>query len=91
MEKILNCSGKTNKINGLTEMHQRGQGFEFILLPVQLSTEVAYLLLTQQPWVWFPAFPKKILRKKLSMLLKFINVAGWRKVDCGMKMLMEPI
>ena len=37
-------------------------------------TEVAFLLLTQRPWVQLSAFPPKII----SMLLRFINGAGKR-------------
>ena len=55
------------------------------------STEVAYLLLTQQPGVRFPAFPNFFLGKKLSMLLRLFNGAGYRKVDSGLKILIKPI
>ena len=33
---------------------------------------------------------QKIIRKKLLMLLRLINGAAYRKVDSGMKMLIEP-
>ena len=39
-------------------------------------TEVAYLLLTQQPQVRFTAFLKFFSEEKLLMLLKLINGAG---------------
>ena len=50
------------------------------------STEVRFLLLTQQPQVQFLAILKFIL-----MLLRFIEGTGYRKVDRGLKMLMQPI
>ena len=40
------------------------------------STEVAYLLLTQQPWVRFPVFPNSFSEEKLSILLRIINCPG---------------
>ena len=52
------------------------------------STEVAYLLLTQQPRVLIPSVPEIFSEEKLSMLLRLINR---RKVDSGLKMLIEPI
>ena len=55
------------------------------------STELAYLLLTQQPWVWFPALPKKISVEKWSMLLRWINSTDKMKVGSGLKMLNKPI
>ena len=53
--------------------------------------EVGYLLLTKQSRVQFLAFPKKISKEKLSMLLRLIKGDGWRKVDSGLKMLIKPI
>ena len=40
------------------------------------STEVAFLLLTQQLRVQFPALPQKIQKKKLPMLSRLINGTG---------------
>ena len=49
------------------------------------STEVAYLLLTQQPQNWFSAFPRIFL----SMLLRFLT-ALLNTVDRGLVMLIKP-
>ena len=54
------------------------------------SKEVVYLLLTQQPSVRCPMFPKNS-EEKLSMLLRLINGAVKRKVDSGLKMFIQPI
>ena len=52
-----------------------------------LSREHKYLLLTQQPGVWFPpCITNFFQRKKLSMLLRLINGTGFGKVDRGLKM-----
>ena len=53
------------------------------------STEVANLLLTQQPQV--PSIPEFFSVEKISMLLRLINFPGYRKVDSGLKTLIEPI
>ena len=54
------------------------------------STEVAILLLTQQPLVRFPVFPQKNLWIFL-MSLGFVDSAALSKVDRGLKMSIEPI
>ena len=46
-----------------------------------------YLLLNQRPRVRFSGFPPKII----SLLLRFIIGDAQRKVDSGLKMLIEPI
>ena len=38
-----------------------------------------------------PRIPQKISEEKLLMLLRLINGAGKRKIDSGMKMLIDPI
>ena len=52
----------------------------------QKCTEASFLLLTLGPRVEFLTFPPKKL-----MLLRFTNGAGQRKVDKGLKKLIEPI
>ena len=37
-----------------------------------------------------PSIPKVFQRKKLSMLLRLINGVAYRKVNSGLKMLIEP-
>ena len=54
------------------------------------GTEVAYLLLTQLPQVSSPPLPI-FSEEKLSTLLRLFNGAGERKVNSGLKMLIEPI
>ena len=49
------------------------------------STEVAYLLLTQADSGLILSIPEIFTEEKLSMLLRLINGAGWRKVDSGLK------
>ena len=39
----------------------------------------------------FQHSPKKIQTRKLAMLLKLINGAAKRKVDSGLKIMIEPI
>ena len=52
------------------------------------STEVTYLLLTQQPWVRFSVFPK-IFRGKIIDVAE-VNQRRW-KVDGGFKVWLNPI
>ena len=54
------------------------------------STEVAFLLLTQQPRVRFPIFLKNFL-ENFSMLQGFIDRTAQSKVDRGLKMSIKPI
>ena len=53
------------------------------------STEVAFLLLTQQPRVRFPIFLKNFL-ENFSMLQGFIDRTAQSKVDRGLKMSIKP-
>ena len=51
------------------------------------TQKLAYLLLDPADSGSIPCIPKKFQMKKLSSLLRSINCAAWRKVDCGLKML----
>ena len=62
----------------------------FIMPRGLYSTEVAYLLLTQQPLVRIPALSKKIRGKIIDVAE--VNQQGWlEEVDSGLKMVIEPI
>ena len=51
--------------------------------PPEISTEVAFLLITQRPWVQFLAFSK-------IYLVIFLNWSGMRKVGRGLIMYIKP-
>ena len=55
-----------------------------------LSIEEAYLLLTQMPRVWFPAFLKKSV-EIIDVVEANHNGVALRKVGSGLKMLSQPI
>ena len=52
---------------------------------------LAYLLPDPSSSGLIPSAPKFFFRKKLSTFLKLINGTGLRKVDSGLKMLIEAI
>ena len=51
-----------------------------------IAKRLAYLLQDPDVWGFISSAPKKLLRKNLLMLLRFINIAAFRKVDYGLKM-----
>ena len=52
---------------------------------------VIYLLPDPAALGLIPKDPKFFQRKIFLMLLRLINGTGWRKVDSGLKLLIDPI
>ena len=62
-----------------------------VLIGGSIALWLAYLLPDPAAMDSIPSIPEIFPEEKLSMLLRLINSAGLRKVDSGLKMLIELI